>query len=147
MIALDIKKVLVAVSGGRADDEAIILACKLAKQSKAKIYAIYVIEVKRALPLDADLPMESTWGEEVLSHAETVAEKQDCALEIELLQARQAGPAIVDEARERGIDLIILGMDYKLHFGEFTLGRAAPYVLRNAACRVWICREPAEIHA
>ncbi|MSQ14673.1 MAG: universal stress protein [Dehalococcoidia bacterium] len=142
---MDIKKVLVAVSGGRTDDEAITLGSKLARESKAKVYAIYVIEVKRALPLDADLPMESKKGEEVLNYAEGVAQKQDCKLETELLQARQAGPAIVDEARERGVDLIILGLDYKTHFGEFTLGKTAPYVLRNASCRVLVCREPSEV--
>lgn len=139
---MNIKKVLVAVGGAKADDEAIALACKTAKYSKAQVYAIHVIEVKRALPLDAELPLESRKGEDILSHAESVARQQDYAVETELLQARQVGPAIVDEARDRQVDLIILGIDYKTRFGEFTLGNTAPYVLKNAPCRVWLCREP-----
>ncbi|MBM4451681.1 MAG: universal stress protein, partial [Chloroflexi bacterium] len=47
-----------------------------------------------------------------------------------------------DEARERGADLIVLGLDYKRRFGLFSLGRVIPYVIEEAPCRVVICREP-----
>lgn len=136
-----IKAVLVPVSGNRADEEAIALACSLTRRAKAKVYVLYVIEVQRTLPLDADLPRESQRGEQVLQQAERVARAHDCVVEPDLLQAREVGPAIVDEAVERGVDLIVMGIEYKKHFGEFTLGRTVPYVLRNAPCRVWICRE------
>jgi nucleotide-binding universal stress UspA family protein len=139
---MDVSKVLVAVSGSKSDDEAITLACNTAKKNRATVYVIYVIEVRRALPLDAELPLENRRGEEVLSHADSIAEKLDYNLETELLQAREAGSVIVDEANERNVDLIVLGVDYKRRFGEFTLGDTAPYVMKNARCRVWLCREP-----
>ena len=113
----------------------------LARKPKAQVYALYVIEVQRTLPLDADLPLEAQRGEEVLLQAEGIAEEQDYQLETELLQAREAGPAIVDEACERGVDLIVMGVSYKRRFGEFTLGHIVPYVLKNAPCEVWLCRE------
>jgi nucleotide-binding universal stress UspA family protein len=50
------------------------------------------------------------------------------------------GTAIVDEALEREVDLIVMGISYKRKFGEFDLGHTAPYVLKNAPCRVWIAR-------
>ena len=68
----------------------------------------------------------------------------DCEVLTELLQAREAGPAIVDEAVERGIDLIIMAISYKKPFGEFDLGSTVPYVLKNAPCRVLIWREAIE---
>ncbi|MBM3154990.1 MAG: universal stress protein [Chloroflexi bacterium] len=136
------KKVLVAVSGSRADDEVVKLGCDLARKAKATVHIVYVIEVKRSLPLDAVIDSEMKKAEGVLSHAEEVASDRDCDVEADLVQARDVGPAIVDEARERGADLIVLGLDYKRRFGLFSLGRVIPYVIEEAPCRVVICREP-----
>lgn len=134
-------RVLVPVCGNNADAIALGLACDIARKSKAKVFAIFVIEVRRALPLDADLPPEVQRGEDVLLQAERVAKEMDYAVETELLQAREVGVAIVDEANERGVDLIIMGLRYKRQFGEFNLGSTVPYVLKNAPCEVWVCRE------
>lgn len=135
-------KILVPVRGTRADDEAIKLACTLAKRTTSQVSALYVIEVSRSLPLDAEVDEDMLKGEQALSQAERLAAELDCELETELLQAREAGPAIVDEALERDAELIVMGLDYKKTFGEYSLGNTAPYVLRNAPCRVWLCREP-----
>ena len=135
-------RVLVPVGGSRADSAAMRLACDLARKSKARIYAIYVIAVKRSLPLDAELLPEAQRGEGVLSQMEQAAEEFDYEVETELLQAREVGPAIVDEACERNVDLIVMGIPYKRRFGEFTLGGTVPYVLKHAPCQVYVCRQP-----
>lgn len=133
---MEFHKILVPVIGTEADDEAIRLACQLAKKDKAKIWAVYVITMKRTLPLDAEIKSEISKAEEILDHAESVAEEQDYELETDLLQARDAGPTIVDEVREREVDLILIGLEYKKRFGQFSLGSVVPYVLKNAPCRV-----------
>lgn len=138
---MEFKRILVPVNGNPTDDEMIGLACMLAKRSKGQVIAMYVIEVKRTLPLDADLPPESARGESILDRAEQVAEDYDMEIQTELLQARDVGAAIVDEAVERGVDLILIGITYKRRFGEFDLGKTAPYVLKNAPCRVWVARQ------
>ena len=138
---MPIRSVLVPVNGGRTDEEAIALACAMARRTRGKVHALFVIEVQRTLALDADLPAENTRGEQVLEQAERFAKANDYIVETDLLQAREVGPAIVDEAVERGVDLIILGVEYQKHFGEFSLGDTMPYLLRNAPCRVWLCRE------
>jgi len=69
-------------------------------------------------------------------HIEMVAEEEDYEVEAEALQAREVGPAIIDEAVERGINLILMGVNYKRRFGQFSLGNVAPYVLKNAPCPV-----------
>jgi len=135
------RRILVPVNGNPTDDEMIALACQLARPSRAHVHAIHVIEVKRSLPLDADLAPEAARGEEVLDRAERIAEQWDLEIESELLQARDVGTAIVDEAIAREVDLILLGITYKKRFGEFALGKTAPYVLKNAPCRVWVCRQ------
>lgn len=129
-------KILVPVSGTEADDEAMRLACRLAKQLKSQVYAVFVIRIKRSLPLEAEIAPEIEKAEELLDHIESVAEEQDYETETDILQAREAGPAIVDEAAEQGIDLILMGVRYKRRFGQFSLGNTVPYVLKNAPCHV-----------
>ena len=133
---MEFNKILVPVIGTEADDEAIRLACRLAKRDKGKIWTVYVVTLKRTLPLDAEIEPEIRKAEEILDHAESVAEEQDYELETDLLQAREAGPTIVDEAVEREVDLILMGVEYKRRFGQFSLGSVVPYVLKNAPCRV-----------
>lgn len=140
---MDYRRILVSVNGEKADDEAIKLACSLARKNKATVYALYVIEVERSLPLDATIEGERQKAEGVLEHAERVAEEEaDYRVDTQLLQAREAGPAIVEEAVHRGADLIVMGFSYKKRFGQFSLGSTMPYVLRNAPCRVIVSREP-----
>ena len=75
--------------------------------------------------------------------AEDVAEALKAQLEPVLLQARDVGAAIVDEATERGADLLVVGLPYRKRFGgEFAIGRTIPYILQNAPCAVWVVREP-----
>ena len=133
---MEFKKVLVPVVGTDADDEAIRLACRLAKKDKGKIWAVYVVTVKRALPLDAEIEPEIVKAEEILDHVQSIAEEQDSEIETDLLQAREAGPAIIEEAVGREVDLILVGVEYKRRFGQFSLGSVVPYVLKNAPCRV-----------
>ncbi len=133
---MEFHKILVPVIGTEADDEAVRLACQLAKRAKGKIWATYVVILKRTLPLDAEIEPEIRKAEEILDRAETVAEENDYELETDLLQAREAGPTIVDEAVERKVDLIIMGIEYKTWFGQFSLGNVVPFVLKNAPCQV-----------
>ena len=139
---MELKRILVAASGNGADEEAVKLACNLAKKSKAEVYVVYIIEVKRSLPLDAVIESEIQKAEEVLTRAEDIAAERDYEVETDLIQAREAGSAIVDEAMERDVDLILMGLTYKTRFGIFDLGRAVPHVLKEAPCRVLLCRDP-----
>ncbi|MFC1944153.1 universal stress protein [Chloroflexota bacterium] len=139
---MDCNKILVPIRGAVADEEAITLACQLAKKSKGTVYAAHIIQVKRALPLDAAIESEIKRGEEILKRAELVAGGQGCMIETDLLQARDVGTAIIEEAKERGVNLVLIGLDYYRRFGEATLGDVVPYVLKNAPCRVIVCREP-----
>ena len=133
---MDAKKILVPIRGSEADEETMRLACRLAKKDKGKVWAVSVVAIKRALPLDAEIESEIREAEAVLDRAETIAEEEDYEVETDVLQAREIGPAIVDEAVERGVDLIVMGISYKQRFGQFSLGSVVPYVLKNSPCPV-----------
>ncbi len=135
---------MVPVDGSYASLQAVGLACEIARKNKGKVHVVHVIEVKRHLPLDAALEPEAAAAEAVLAQAEAVAGEHRFQVEGEILQARQAGHAVVDEAIERGVDLIILGLDYPPPFGQFELGSVSQYVLRSAPCEVWLCRYPVQ---
>ena len=123
---------------------AVEFACSIAKRSRAKVHVVHVIEVARALPLDADLIAEAQRGEEILSQAEVAARRQDFEVDGDLLQARDAGHAIVDEAVERQADVIVLGVPFRRPFGDFEMGKVPSHVLKTAACEVILMRQPNE---
>jgi nucleotide-binding universal stress UspA family protein len=129
-------KILVPVSGSDADVETVKLACRLAKKDKGKIWAVTVVAVKRALPLDAEIESEIKKAEAILDKVEDAAGEEDYEVETDVLQAREVGPAIVDEAVERGVTLILMGVKYKQTFGQFSMGSVVPYVLKNTPCPV-----------
>jgi nucleotide-binding universal stress UspA family protein len=130
------KKILVPVSGAESDGETIKLACRLAKKDKGKVWAVSVVMIKRALPIDAEIESEIKKAEEILDKAESAASEENYEIETDVLQAREVGPAIVDEAVERGVSLILMGITHKQRFGQFSLGNVVPYVLRDSPCPV-----------
>ena len=109
---------MVPVNGSHAGMQAVALACDIARESKGRVYVVHVIEVRRSLPLDAEVEAQAEASEEILSQAARIARDHHLDVEGEILQARDAGPAIVDEAIERGVDLIILGTEYRQPFGD-----------------------------
>jgi nucleotide-binding universal stress UspA family protein len=139
-----LRRLVVPVNGSASDQDALELACVVARRQRARVEAVFVIQVKRSLPLDADMSSEIERGEEVLDRAEQTGARMEVEIETSLLQARDTGAAIVDEAAQAQADAIVLGLPYRRRFGEFEIGEAATYVMKNAPCRVWIVRAPME---
>ena len=136
------RRAVVALSGSRTDRPIVALASEVAKASKSELIGVHVVEIDWTQPLDADVAGRSESAQRVLDIAEATAEGARYRLECVLLQARDVGAAIVDEAVEREADLIILGLPFQRRFGgDFTIGRTIPYILKNAPCAVWVVRE------
>jgi nucleotide-binding universal stress UspA family protein len=137
------RRAVVALNGGTSDERIVRLAASMAAKGKAEVIAVHVVEIDWTLPLDADIAGRSEEVQRVLDSAEAIAEDFRLTMEPVLLQARDVGAAIVDEATERGADLLIVGLPYRKRFGgEFAIGRTIPYILQNAPCAVWVVREP-----
>ena len=133
--------VLVPVNGSIVDERAIDVAILLARRYHSAVTAIHVVEVPQQLPLEAEMGAEVARGDALLQAAARCANQYGYELEVELLQARAAGSAIVDEALGRGARLIVMGTRVRRRAGEVTAGRTTiPYVLKNAPCEVVICR-------
>lgn len=136
-------RAVIALNGGSSDARIVKLVTSLAKGADVELIAVHVVEIDWTLPLDADVAGQSEEAQRVLDMAEGVAESGKGRLEPVLLQARDVGAALVDEAVERGADLLVTGLPYRKRFGgDFAIGRTIPYVLKNAPCAVWVVREP-----
>jgi nucleotide-binding universal stress UspA family protein len=141
---LPYRRILVPINGSEDDQRIIQLAGLLADRKNADVTLVFVVEVKQALPIDAALPQAAAEGEDALRRAELFARhKSDPKLQrvtTELLQARNVGAAIVDEAIARESDLIVMASRTRMEFGKVTFGETAPYVIRNAPCEVIVER-------
>jgi nucleotide-binding universal stress UspA family protein len=137
------RRAVVALSGGIMDERILSLILGLAKPTHAEVIAVHVVEIDWTKPLDADITGSSEEVQRVLDIAETQAEHAGHVIDPVLVQARDVGAALVDEAAERDADLLVLGLPYRTRFGgDFAIGRTIPYVLKNAPCAVWVAREP-----
>ncbi len=136
------RRAVVALNGGPSDARIVRLVVALASKG-VEVIAVHVVEIDWTLPLDADIAGRSEEVQRVLDSAEAIADVRKIVMEPVLLQARDVGAALVDEATERGADLLIVGLPYRQRFGgDFDIGRTVPYILQNAPCPVWVVREP-----
>ena len=132
----------VIVSSRQLERELVPLACLIAKQAKCRIYLTSIIEVPRAMPLALPRMREAQEAETLLVEALDMAEKAGCDAVAEVVQARDAATAIIDEARDHGCGLLLLagGLNND-HRMPHDLGKIVPYVLTHAPCRVWVVQE------
>lgn len=131
---------IVPVNSSTAWLEAMQVAGEAARSRHGSVLAAYVIEVGRDLPLDAEMQAESRRGETALRRAEQAATEGHFKIDSDLLQARSAGRAILDEAKRRSAAAIVIGVPARSD-GTFDHGKVADYLLRKAPCQVWVIRE------
>ena len=138
---MQMRRILVPLGGASVDPDVIRTAVTLAKANKAEVIAIHVIEVRWNMPLDAVLEAETERGEVLLDDAAKVASQSGLTIETELLQAREAAAAIIDTAREKKADLIVLGMPFRKRLGRVYVGRTVQSVYVGAPCAVLAYRQ------
>jgi nucleotide-binding universal stress UspA family protein len=138
------ERLVAPVSGGDSDNRVLDVLPDLLSRDGGTVTFLFVVEVPQSMPLDAELPVEVDAGERALRRAEDVARRtlnsRSTQIVTELLQARAVGPAIVDEAMERGADAIVMTASIHRKHGRPTLGATTDHVLLNAPCEVFVIR-------
>jgi nucleotide-binding universal stress UspA family protein len=131
---------MVALRDPESVESLMTLAIHLSKSMDAELVALHVVEVPLATPLEAEDDILDHPGREILAAATHVAERFSTKLSTELLRAREVGEAIVGEAKDRGVELLIVGHrgSHSSALGELLLGSTAQYVAHHAPCRVII---------
>jgi len=139
-LALEYRRLLVPIVPGQPTDEAFDVAASLAAERGAQIAAVHVIEVQLDLPLNAWLPDRVAQADRELDEAQRIGESYGVTVIPRLIRARSAGPAIVEEARRRGTEIIVIGAarNELTRARRAVFGRTVDYVLRQAPCRVMV---------
>ena len=153
----DYGSVLVPLFGTDLDDDIVQTAALLvageqtdeAAIDAATIEAIWIFVMPMSLPLDASLPeAQLQHARQVLARAKAVGEEYTgVQVATATVRTRRAGYAIVDEARRRGVEAIVLGAEEPstirggARLGgrgglEGYVGDITKYVVRKANCRV-----------
>jgi basic amino acid/polyamine antiporter, APA family len=156
--------ILVPIFGSRLDDDIIQTAGRLAAETRegpgqggSVIEAVWVFELPLSLPLDAPLPEAQVLrAREALARAKAVGEEYGgVTVATTVVRARRVGQAIVTEARERGVEAIVLAAEEpsRIRSGALFGGAGGPldnyvgeitkYVIRKASCRVILTAPPA----
>jgi nucleotide-binding universal stress UspA family protein len=118
-----------------------VAAMLLAGREGAEVSLLHVLEVPFDRNLDAEDETAVAEADQLLSRAERLLAESGVPARTSTVQARAAGPAIVDDANELGADLIVMGLRYKKRFGgQWDAGRTVPYVMRNSTAPVWCLR-------
>ncbi len=154
----DYGSILVPLFGTDLDDDIVQTAALLvageqtdeAAIDTATIEAIWIFVMPMSLPLDASLPeAQIKHARQVLARAKAVGEEYTgVQVATATVRTRRAGYAIVDEAKRRGVEAIVLGAEEpsRIRGGSRLGGRGGPlegfvgdvtkYVVRKAGCRV-----------
>lgn len=130
-------KVMVAMRDRVSAEGLTSLACQLAAGTGAELITLHVVQIPLATPLEAADKILDEEGKEILREASRIAAgKVPGGIATQLLRARNAGEAIVGEARDQRVDLLVLGHHREHELREFLLGSTARHVAHHAPCRV-----------
>jgi nucleotide-binding universal stress UspA family protein len=117
-------------------------AIALAKERGAAVDAVFVIQVPLDHALDASLPDLEEAAAASLAEAALLGDDQGVPVETVTVRARAIGTAIVEQARERGADLIVLGSSPRWRRQSAFFSPTVDYVLKNAPCEVLVVAFP-----
>jgi len=139
----DFGRILVPMKLGDIGEEMIATAIALAKERGAEIEAITVVRVPRRYVLEGELPPDvAARVDASLDEARLLGEDHGVEVRTGVVRARSIGHAIVDEARERSVDLIVLGSSPRWRRQSRFFSPTVDFVLRHAPCEVLVVAFP-----
>jgi APA family basic amino acid/polyamine antiporter len=154
--------ILVPVFGTELDDDIVSTAGRLADAAdepgevRPRLELIYVMDLPLTVPLDS-VPPKSRQEEAdraLARAAEVGSEYETVDVDTAVVRARTVGAGIVEEARRRGVELIVMGGEppTQVRGGAVLggvggsrppeIGEVTEYVLRKAPCRVLLTAPP-----
>jgi len=136
-------RILVPMKLGDIGEEMLATAIALAKERGAEVQAVTVVRVPRKFPLEGPLPpgVEERVNEALLE-ARLLGEDYGVVVETGVVRARSIGHAIVEEARERHADVVVLGSSPRWRRQSRFFSPTVDFVLRRAPCEVLVVAFP-----
>ena len=139
----DFERILVPMKLGDIGEEMVATAISLAKESGAEVQAITVVRVPLRFPLEGELPPEVAQRVDAsLEEARALGIDHEVEVKTGVVRARSIGDAIVDEARARKADLIVLGSAPRWRRQSRFFSPTVDFILRHAPCEVLVVAFP-----
>ena len=138
----EFERVLVPMKLGPIGEEMVATAVALAKERGATVDALFVIVVPLDRELDAPLYELEEQAAASLAEAVLLGEEHGVRVQPVTVRARALGKAIVDQAAERGADLIVVGSSPRWRRQSLFFSPTVDYVLRTAPCEVLVVAFP-----
>lgn len=145
---LSIKNILVATDFSECSDSALDYGRDMARRFGAKLHVIHNVEIMppdlagmggfvAAVPqLQADL--EKAAGHQL--EAAGADDRRDLGAKTALVTGETTSHAIIDYAKESGIDLIVIGTHGRRGLSHVVMGSVAEKIVRTAPCPVLTVR-------
>jgi basic amino acid/polyamine antiporter, APA family len=154
--------ILVPVFGTELDDDIVSTAGRLADAADEpgevppRLELIYVMDMPLTVPLDSvpPRPRQEEADQALARAAEIGSEYETVDVDTAVVRARTVGAGIVEEARRRGVELIVMGAEppTQVRGGAVLggvsgsrppeIGEVTEYVLRKAPCPVLLTAPP-----
>jgi basic amino acid/polyamine antiporter, APA family len=134
--------VLVPVKVGPIGEEVFATALRLAEEQSASITALHVVLVPLDRPLDAEVAAAEERAERSIANALELAEEHGVEVDGAVVRGRSIGATVVEEARGRGVDLIVMGSSPRWRRQSKLFGPTVEHVLRRASCEVMVIAYP-----
>ncbi len=140
---VDFHRILVPMKIGDIGEEMVATAIALAKDAGAEIEAVTVVRVPRRYPLEGPLPPDVA-ARVAASMEEARALGADHGVEVRtrVVRARSIGHAILEEAKARDVDLIVVGSSPRWRRQSRFFSPTVDFVLRRAPCEVLVVAFP-----
>jgi CIC family chloride channel protein len=111
------------------------LACRVGTP-KALLMLAHVIELPEPTPLDAYVPEMEAEAKRIFRAAERVAKRSQMKVSKQVFRAHNAGETLLEEMKQKKIDLAVLGYHHSRTLGEMLLGTTAKHICRHAPCHL-----------
>jgi APA family basic amino acid/polyamine antiporter len=163
-VEVEYSTILVPVFGTKLDDDIVSTAGRLADaeweegEVPPRLDVVYVAELPLTVPIDSPLPSGvRERAERALERAREVGDEyENVEVTTNLIPARSIGSGIVQEARDKGAEVIVMGGEppTRIRGGAILggiggarpeeIGEVTEYVLKKAPCRVLLTAPPEE---
>jgi hypothetical protein len=142
-----LEKLLLSTDGSQYSEGAIQEAISFASKCSSKIYVCMVLETNPEYETIGSNVFEKE-EEEATAHLESIkarATKEGLRCETIFHESIKASQAIVDEATEKRVDMIVIGRHGRKGLSKALMGEDAARVIAHAPCKVLVVPKAARI--
>ncbi len=142
-----LEKLLLATDMSQHSEGAIREAISFASKCSSKLYACIVLETNPEYETIGSSVFEKEEAE-AEAHLESIkarAAKEGLVCEIIFHESTEASQAIVDEAADRKVDMIVIGRHGRKGLAKALMGEVAAKVIAHAPCKVLVVPKAARI--